>query len=225
MDVDIFDFWSEIDPADTVHPADRKVLSRADHGFDLNCLPAAFMGPLRTAPIVLLYLSFGFNDFDHKEARTATGRARYARMRKGYEPLVGPDEHPSGQRWWSARTSVFGEWERMRHQVAVLNIGAYHSRTFADPGLLAGLPSSRVSLDWAQSVLFDQAEAGQRVVICLRAAKFWGLTPGRKYGRSLYAPSVTRSGHMLHSDPMREAVIRAAQKRCEGESTIPPPLT
>ena len=218
MGVDIFDFWAEIGVADTIHPADSNVMARADHGFDLNCLPAAFSGPLRRASIVLLYLSFGFDETDHKEAQSEEGRARYARMRRGNEPLCGPEEHAGGYRWLLERTRAFGAWEQVRNKIAVWTIGAYHSRTFGDPGLLAALPSSRVSLDWAQSILFPQAEAGERAVICLRAAKFWGLTPGRKYGRALYAPTVTRSGHMLRADPMREDAIAVGRALIGGES-------
>lgn len=95
----------------------------------------------------------------------------------------------------------------MQTKVAILNIGAYHSKTFADVPLLAALPSSRVSLDWAQRVLFPQAIAGNRIVICLRAARFWGLKEGKSYGEALFAPPVTRSGYMKHGR-MRRIVIR-----------------
>jgi hypothetical protein len=208
---DIFDFWANIGPEEHIHPADRAVMERAEHGFDLRCLPAAFSGPLRTAPVVLLYLSFGFSPEDVAEGQSEAGRARYVRMRRGNEPLSGPGEHVAGHKWWSSRTRLFGEWDKVRHKVAVLNIGAYHSHTFEDAALLAALPSSRVSLDWAQSVLFEQAEAGERVVVCMRATKFWGLALGRKYGRSLYAPRVTRSGHFTRADTMRDEAVAAAR--------------
>jgi hypothetical protein len=39
----------------------------------------------------------------------------------------------------------------------------YKVRSYAS---LLALPSSRVSMEWAQSVLFPQAEAGRRIVIC-----------------------------------------------------------
>jgi hypothetical protein len=72
-----------------------------------------------------------------------------------------------------------------------------------------------VSLEWAQSFLFQQAINGARVVICLRAAHFWGLAEGRKYGRSLFAPFVTRGGHMRkktrEEKKMRADIIRAVQ--------------
>jgi len=216
MATDIFDFWSEVGPKDRVHPRDYRILSRVEHGFDLRCLPGCFAGPLKTAPVVLLYLSPGFDDKDLVDATSKEGQRRYSETRKGLQPLPGPDEHYAAWRWWKARTGCFGEWDELKSCIAILNIGAYHSRTFADAPLLAGLPSSRASLDWAQCVLFPQAEAGERVVVCLRTARFWGLAEGKKYGRALFAPKVTRGGHMLHDGTMRENVVAAVRKAIHG---------
>jgi hypothetical protein len=61
--VDIFEFWSQIGRGEKIHPADRSAFARMDakrHGFRLDCLPAAFGGRLRDAPVVMLYLSPGF---------------------------------------------------------------------------------------------------------------------------------------------------------------------
>jgi len=217
MSVDIFEFWSQIGPADKYHPKDREVLSRMKdaHLFDLRCLPHCFVGPLKTAPVVLLYLSPGFDEEDDlKDARTRKGRDRYRECRKGEQQLPGPKENPAGWRWWKSRTSCFEEnWESLRTKVAILNIGAYHSTNFGDRPLLAALPSSRVSIEWAQTILFPQAIAGERVVVCLRSSQFWGLyegANGKRYGKSLYAPLVTRGGHM-QKVPMREEIIRKVQ--------------
>ena len=76
--------------------------------------------------------------------------------------------------------------------------------------MLAALPSSRVSIDWAQRVLFPEAMSGRRVVICLRAARYWGLQDGKRYGRALFAPLVARNGHMIHK-PLRSVVVREAK--------------
>ena len=73
--------------------------------------------------------------------------------------------------------------------------------------MLAALPSSRVCLNWAQSVLFPQAEQGERAVVCLRKAEYWGLKRGEKYG-SLFAPEVTRRGDM-NLLPRRQDVVEA----------------
>jgi hypothetical protein len=100
--------------------------------------------------------------------------------------------------------------EALCTKVAVLNIGAYHSKTFTDHGLLAALPSSRMTLDWAQSVLFPQAEEGKRAVICLRAAEFWGLERGRRYGEGLFVPNVNRSGYM-HNDNLSELATKISR--------------
>lgn len=94
-----------------------------------------------------------------------------------------------------------------------MNIGAYHSKNFVDHDLLASLPSSRAAIDWAQGVLFP--EAGKRVVICMRSAHYWGLQPGNQYGKGLFAPHTTRGGHMRRG-PMRDKIIRAAQRALAG---------
>lgn len=208
---DLFAFWARIAPDARLHPADEEVFSRIGNpGFDLRCLPAAYSGPLKTARVVLLYLSPGFSAFDLKEAGSPEGQARYVRRRKGTAPLPSKEVHESAWRWWCSRTKCFGPWEELRDQVAVLNIGAYHSRRFKDWGLLAALPSSRMSIAWAQSVLFPEALDGKRVVICLRAARYWGLDGGRHYPASLYAPPVTVGGHMHHG-AMREKIVKAVK--------------
>jgi hypothetical protein len=191
-----------------VHPADNAVLSRVNHGFDLKCLPGCFWGPLRTAPVVLLYLSPGWSERNLKEAKSKLCQEREMGVRRGGELM---DADGSGVRWLSERTKCFDlDWHQIRSKMAVLNIGGYHSKTFADAPLLAALPSSRASVGWAQDVLFPQAIAGERVVVCLRAARFWGLNTGEKVGKSLFAPHVTRGGHMKHGK-MRDQIIRAVR--------------
>ena len=129
------------------------------------------------------------------------------RQYTGDEPFREPSE--GGSNWFARRTKCFGDWETVRHHVAVLNIGAYWSKTFNDAPLLAALPSSRTSIAWAQDVLFPQAITGERVVVCLRAARFWGLEVGFQDGL-LFAPHVTRSGYMKR-DAMRDRVIQAVK--------------
>lgn len=215
MAIDLFDFWAAVGPSDHVHPADRDILDRVEHGFNLNCLPACFLGPLRTAPIVLLFLSLGLADEDVAEAATRRGQKRYMELRRGLQPLPGPEEHKVAWRWWVSRTRCFGgQWQNLRTKIATLEICAYHSQNFLDVPLLASLPSSRVSLEWAQTSLFPQAVAGDRIVVCLRSSRFWGLAAGHQYGRSLFAPIVTRGGHMCHSE-MRDKIIRDVRMRLE----------
>ncbi len=96
-----------------------------------------------------------------------------------------------------------------------MNIGCYHAKTFDDWETLASLPSSRVALSWAQSVLFPEAEAGKRVVICMRSTRWWGLDAGESgelYGEALYAPRITRSGY-LRKGPMRDQIVRVVRER------------
>jgi hypothetical protein len=62
--------------------------------------------------------------------------------------------------------------------------------------------------------LFPQAERGEKVVICLRLARFWGHKQGERYGHSLFAPPVNRSGPMVHGE-MREQIIEAVKSIIE----------
>jgi hypothetical protein len=198
---DIFEFWSLINRGEHIHPADVAVLNRMtaeQHGFKLECLPGCYGGPLKTAPIVLLFLSPGFSAKDAAEAKTEEMRDYYVRRWAGDEPLRGAD--PAASAWVASRTRAFGDWDAIRINIAILNIGAYHSKDVKSYGSLMALPSSRVALDWAQSVLFPQAEAGKRLVICMRSAHCWGLERGRSYGAGLFAPHVNRSGYLINND-------------------------
>ncbi len=210
MSGDIFDFWAECPDDAKVHPADADAFARPFIGnldtFDRKCLPACFAGPLRTAPVVLLYLSPGWGQSDVDEASTKEAQARYGERRKGYQPLDGADEHAGHYRWWTQRTAVYGDPKMVRDKIAFLNLCAYHSRSFAAHVAPAILPSSRTAINWAYDVLFPQARDGERVVVCMRAAAQWGLEPGKTYGKSLYAPKVVRSGHMRKTE--EHAVIR-----------------
>lgn len=194
---DIFDFWSRIGRGKKIHPADQELFKRITpkkHGFRTDCLPACYAGRIRSAPVVLLYLSPGFTSEDLQDANGQEGKDYYFRRWKGEEP------HPTtgaGVKWLKSRTKNFGDYSLVRDKLAVLNIGAYHSESVKSYPFLLALPSSRVSLSWAQDVLFPQAERGKRIVICMRSAAYWGLETGRTYGKSLFVPEVTRSGHLV----------------------------
>ena len=212
---DIFDFWAECPSAARIHPQDQPVFDRPfvdKVGFNLDCLPACFAGKLLTAPVVLLYLSPGLAQSDIDEAGTVEAQARYADRRTGNRPLDGEADHLKHYQWWSSRTKVFGPPEIVRERVAILNRGAYHSKSFSGQLGLAALPSCRVSLDWAHTVLFPQAMDGERIVVCMRSAQSWGLDTGKTYGKGLFAPTTNRGGYMIHGD-MREHVIGAVSRK------------
>jgi hypothetical protein len=49
MTVDIFEFWSAVDPAALIHPTDKAVFDRIpDDGFDITLLTGWFMGTGRS---------------------------------------------------------------------------------------------------------------------------------------------------------------------------------
>jgi hypothetical protein len=113
----------------------------------MECLPNHYAGPLRTAKVVFLFLSPGFDPTDVEDARSAEGQARYEAQRTGSSPLPGRIEHEA---YWLWRNKKFGKLEtdfsKMADQIVYLNINAYHSKTFKDWRMLAALPSNRVCL-------------------------------------------------------------------------------
>ena len=213
MKRDIFEFWSRIPDEACVHPADQAVLNRVPHRFQTDCPPISFFGPLRTAPVVLLFLSPGhYPDFDGQHGCSKVGQAYYRSQRDGRGKLPSPDDHGPAHDWWTGIVNQFGvEPRSVVDQIAIFNIGAYHSSSFHDWHMLTALPSSRVALDWAQFVLFPEAEAGKRTVVCLRSARLWGLEKDECHGKALFAPLCTPGGKMHHG-PMREQVIKAVRR-------------
>jgi hypothetical protein len=194
---DIFEFWSRLSRGQLIHPDDQATFDRMGpdrHGFRLDCLPACFAGRLRSAPVVLLYLSPGFDEATLAEAQSAEAIEYKFQNYKGETPFR---ERSPGRTWLESRTKHFGDYDIIRQSFAILNIGAYHSRDIKSYASLLALASSRVSLNWAQNYLFPEAEAGRRIVICMRAAAYWGLDVGRKYSGTLFSPSVNRGGYLL----------------------------
>ena len=207
----LFKFWEGVPAHVKVHPDDEPVF--AAHGkraLDLDCLPTPYYGPIKTAPIVLLYLNPGLSEKDKEEAASEDGRQFYWRQRQGSESLRS-QLNAVKKSWWVSRTKrLHPNPEYLRHRLAILELCAYHSKEFVDWPLLNKLPSSQAAREWATSTLFAEARSQQRLVICLRSAKHWGLTPGTHSGW-LFAPHVTRSGYMLNNDD-RRAIVDAAER-------------
>lgn len=211
----LIEYWSRLGPHDLIHPDDRATWDRLAPTFS-PCLPTPYYGRLADAPVVLLYLSPGLSDQDLAEARDPKAQQRYVRIRAGQEPLATAENWKDLWDWWTPRTRVFGKPDELRQRVAVLNISPYKSKDFTDHAALAALPSCRATIEWAQRVLFPDAEAGRRVVVCLRAAQWWGLTAGKRYGSSLFAPLVNRAGHMVKGDGVDRDHVIAAVKAAAG---------
>ena len=80
----LFDFWAQVPGSARVHPADAPIFARFNrggeptHGFDLRCLPSNIDGPLKTARVVLLYLSPGMDERDIEEADWPESQRKYA---------------------------------------------------------------------------------------------------------------------------------------------------
>lgn len=160
------------------------------------------------------FLSPGFDADDIAHGQSPDGERYYAKQRTGFADLPSAEEHGAAHRWVLRILKQFAvEWSDARSKVAFLNISPYKSRDFKDGPMLASLPSCRATLDWAQSVLFSQAERGERLVICLRSAAHWGLGRKSPTNGSLLVPNFTRSGSIFQSE--RNHVVQQFRHRLQ----------
>ena len=169
---------------------------------------------MRTAPIVLLFLSAGFEERDLSNAKSPEGQAYYARSRTGNADLPSEIEHAGFFAWSKRILNQFGvDYPAARSKVAFLNISPYKSKRFDDWHMLAALPSCRVAINHAQRVLFPEARQGKRTVVCLRSAKWWGLKRGESYPGRLFAPMSGMSGMIAYGDE-RETMTTLVRDAC-----------
>jgi hypothetical protein len=206
---DLLRFWTKAIPSLQVHPDDAPVLDAYPHSLALDTLVGPWMGPVRTAPVVLLTLNggIGANGVEVAEAQMPAVREFMVQNLGGDAPLPAFKTNPAGREWTERRLAQFGlSYQAAATKVAFVNLIPYRSRAGSDDMRTAKrLESYRLVRSWAHDTLFPQAEAGERVVVCLRSASHWGLVTDTHRGKSLFTPKVNRSGFMHHG-PMREMV-------------------
>lgn len=210
MNHSIFKFWSQLRRGQKIHPADIDILKStgAPHHFDLTCWPAPYVGPLKTADVVLLFLNPGVTEHDYRRSE----RDRCFEQLSGKHALPTHDEHETANRWIKKITTRFGDFESIKERIAILELCAYHSEKFKDWHMLSVLPSSRVVQDWVLNVLFPDAIKGKRVVICLRSSRYWGLGCGQRYGKALFVPETNRGSFILRECKVGRSAIEAVQR-------------
>jgi hypothetical protein len=222
-----FDFWARAiasvsaSAGTQVHPDDRVTLATNSHEFVLDALIGPWMGPLRTAPVVLLTLNGGIGDGGEVERREASfpdARAWMAKNLEGNSSLPSFATNPGGRRWTEGKLAQFGlSYESAASKVSFVNLIAYRSKNGAkDMRMADRLPSSLMLKSWMRDTLFPEAEAGRRIVVCLRSARPWGLdpeTPTR--GESLFVPKFNRQAIMCYGHDggaMRDKIGAAVRR-------------
>jgi hypothetical protein len=212
-----------------IHPDDAVALRSNSHAFELDTLVGPWMGPIRTAEVVLLYLNPGVNRAGTGEevmaAQDSDVRAEMIQNLHGSAPLPSFKSNPKGYKWTTEKLEQFGvSYAAASSKVAFLNLMPYRSDDGSkDAHMRKRLKSSLLMLEWAQDTLFPEARSGKRVVVCMRSARLWGLQNGQRYGEALYAPETNRSGYILHRPtrgPAREEVAKAVRARVFGLSEL-----
>jgi hypothetical protein len=202
----LLQFWAKAIPSLQVHPDDVAALDdkRHKHKLARDVLVGPWMGPLRSAPVVLLTLNgkLAGVGVEQREATIPSAREEMARNLLGDAPLPDWRFNRGGREWTEGHFPQFGiTYESAAPKVAFINLIAYRSAEGGkDMRMADRLASSRIVRAWARDTLFPEAEAGERVVVCLcqaRGCDAWGLDYGTKRGQTLFAPHVTRRGHIF----------------------------
>jgi hypothetical protein len=205
-------FWAKAIPDLQRHPDDCAALAANRHAFALDTLVGPWMGPIATAPVVLLTLNGGLSatGVEAREALTPEARANTARNLAGHAPLPDFATNPGGRSWTEGRLRQFGLTYADKARVTFVNLMPYRSREGAQDKHMTGkLASVRAIRSWARETLFPEARNGKRVVVCLRSVRDWMLTPDTREGEALFAPRVTRSGFIFRED--RAAIVAAVR--------------
>src|SRR5262245_10203036 len=95
---DLLEFWAKCANLH-IHPDDEPALQESDHEFRLDALVGPWMGPIRTAPVVLLTLNPGFSGVEMAEAKDPAVREAMACNLGGEAPLPTFATNPGGRKW------------------------------------------------------------------------------------------------------------------------------
>jgi hypothetical protein len=121
-------FWAKAIPSLQIHPDDAHALNGNRHLLALDTLVGPFMGPVRTAPVVLLTLNGGFNGIERHEATIPAVREAMARNLHGDAPLPSFATNPLRREWTERRLAQFGlSYEAAASNVAFVNLIPYRS--------------------------------------------------------------------------------------------------
>src|SRR5262249_34503233 len=165
---DFLRFWEKVKPSLHIHPDDAMALKSHRHALELGALVGPFMGPVRSAPVVLLTLNGGFNGAEIAEAKVQSARDEMAYNLGGNAPLPTFATNPKGRVWAEARLRQFGlNYQNAGSKVAFINLIPYRSSEGSKDKkrMIPHLASSRIVLAWACDTLFREAESGKRVVV------------------------------------------------------------
>jgi len=224
-----FSFWSltwrqmRLDRRKWAHPADREDIKNLFryHRKYLHTFPAPFFGPLATAKIVVAYAGPG-NTVVGKENDNSQGRSLdWVKERldsfDGKSPLNWKLIQPRARRWFQARlANILGipkfEGDRsIDSNVAFVNLTAYRGDETKWEEV-AFLRSTQVMRNWVRAVLFPEARVRERIVIVMRANRWWGIRNGPWKDGYLFVPRATRSGHIVKNCKVGRAARIAARR-------------
>jgi hypothetical protein len=191
--------WIEHDATDFgTYIAGPRFANAADNGLHLSLQPVPYVGDLRTAAIVLLFLNPGFGYSDYWAEYHGPGfRERIVNnLHQSFEGVEFPFMFldptlcwSGGFIWWEkklrktiqkiAAEKFDGNYRvglrSLSSKLACVELFPYHSSSFRDHNLLEHLPSVNAARQYALNGLIPDARAGKRTVIVTRQVAAWAV--------------------------------------------------
>lgn len=189
------------------HPDDREDIDLLFKKMkeNLNTFPCPFWGPIDTAKLVLCYAGPGSTENKHGSDRRDARNEEWLKERiasfNGTTPINFGIIHNRARNWFLSRIARVldiskSEAEDLGAKVAIVDLTAYRGVTTTWEEV-AFLPSTQMMRQWAKHSLFKEAKAKRRVVLVMRANKWWGV-PSKPWSDGyLFTPDCNRSGFFL----------------------------
>lgn len=194
-----------------------EILGRPDdRRLHLGLLPQPFCGDLQKARVFILLLNPGLGPLGaFAQLRIPEYREALLANLRGGQPFMHLDPHfawHGGFSYWNKKLrdvieKLGEEWgesyasarERLRQQIATLELVPYHSVKFPRRRIMrADLKSAELAKSFAR-VLVDRAKQDECLLVVLRAHNLWGLPKGIEKETAnvvVYSKSQARGAHL-----------------------------
>ena len=195
MRADLSTYWKSLRRTKLgwVHPDDEELLGGAQHSFNLDFPPPAFVGDINNARIIILVANGGYHsEITPGEFESPDSEEQYLKRLANPESANWKDVAPY-YRGVNYADLVFSG------RAVAVNACAYRSRKISEEPenrkLIRQLPSSIFHRDWLVNTILPDLQSGKRIIVGKRHG-LWELPPSIKGSLGFIADKAPISPHL-----------------------------
>jgi hypothetical protein len=186
----LFDFWRELPPGDTIHPADRVLLKKFPNTFETGMPPGQINGRFKTALVVACFVNPGFDDEDRALLQDPVKRQLLLDQLDGTQQF--PIWIPGWKSWFLERVGriELPEYE-LASTVATFNACAYASKNTKkmSRSLVNQLPSTLIARKYLHEILIPKAKERKVFLVFCRGNWAWKVDKSIENENIRFAPN------------------------------------